>query len=169
MANYHHLAPVYTQRSPSAVRPPAPATYTVMGDHMPVARTLTFAEAQMQNAAGQQAGHLINPYQQFHQPQPVGTAYPYAGPPTGQMPMAQYAYIQVQLRIACIANACRLATCCKGARKCAMLDMSLPDLLVKCQWPNTLTYNSSCALPASSMHADLQHAAKVQESAPCLT
>ena len=60
-----------------------------MGSNSHVARTLTFAEAQMQYAAAPPAGS-VNPYQQFQPPQAAGAAYPY-----GQAPAPQYTYIQV--------------------------------------------------------------------------
>ena len=64
-----------------------------MGSNNHVARALTFPEAQMQNP-GAQAPGPVNPYQQF-QPQPAAAGYPYAAGPAGQVPVAQYTYIQV--------------------------------------------------------------------------
>ncbi len=100
MANYEQLTPIYALQSPSGSRPPAQANTVIMGGNNHVTRTLTFAEAHMQHAAGHPAAPM-NPYQQLQSLQQPGGAYPYAPTPASQMPVTQYTYIQVQLNLHC--------------------------------------------------------------------
>lgn len=102
MAQQPHALPAHPLYSPSAQRPPPSASFPIPSNGSHIARALTYGEQQAQHAPGHPGNAPGHPGNAYQPTAPCAVAAPYAYNPAaaaagaaGQMPVVQYAYVQV--------------------------------------------------------------------------